>query len=71
MPFNKDPGIRESDVYCSLCFANGRLCYQGNDLEAFKQVCYQAMISRGMNKLLACFYTWCIGFAPRWKKKSR
>ncbi len=69
MPFDKDPGKRESDKYCSLCFQNGRLCYEGNDLKEFKRVCYQSMTGSGMNPLKAKFFTYMIGFAPRWKKK--
>lgn len=68
MPFSKDPGKRESDKYCSLCFNNGKLCYEGNDLKEFQRVCNKSMRDRGMNPLLASFYTWCIRFAPRWKK---
>ena len=70
MPFNKDPGKRESDIYCSLCFKDGELLYKGNDLKAFKQVCRRGMAERGINPLLASFYTFLIGFAPRWRKKS-
>lgn len=68
MPFSKDSGVRESDRYCSLCFKNGELCYKGNDLKEFQKICYDSMISRGTNKLLAKFYTFMIRFAPRWKK---
>jgi hypothetical protein len=68
MPFDKDPGVRESDKYCSLCFKNGKLCYEGNDLKEFQKVCYKSMRDRDMNPILASFYTWCIRFAPRWKK---
>lgn len=68
MPFAKDPGKRESDKYCSLCFKDGKLCYEGNDLQEFQKVAYQSMISRGTNKWLAKLYTFMIRFAPRWKK---
>lgn len=68
MPFNKDPGVRESDRYCSYCFKNGRLCYEGDDLQEFKRVSYQNMVAHGTNKFMAKFYTFMIGFAPRWKK---
>jgi hypothetical protein len=69
MPFSKDPGQRESDKYCSLCFNHVKLCYEGNDLKVFQQAAYEEMIKRGMNKHLAKFYTYIIKFAPRWKKK--
>jgi hypothetical protein len=68
MPFYKDPGKRESDKYCSLCFKNGKLCYEGNNLKDFQKVCYESMINNGTNKYLAKFYTYMIKFAPRWKK---
>jgi len=69
MPFNKDPGNRESDIYCSLCFKNGELLYKGGDLTEFKKLCYHKMRERGINKYPAKLYTFMIGFAPRWRKK--
>lgn len=69
MPFSKDPGRRESDRYCSLCFKDGKLCYAGNDLKAFQRVCYDAMRVRGVNPVTARFYTFMIRFAPRWRQK--
>jgi len=68
MPFNKDLGKRESEKYCSFCFSNGKLCYEGNDLKVFQQKSYEGMIAHGMNKYLAKFFAWTIRFAPRWKK---
>lgn len=68
MPFEKDPGTRESDTYCSLCFKDGKLCYEGTDLKEFQKVCYESMRARGTNPLLAHVYTFMIRFAPRWKK---
>lgn len=68
MPFAKDPGHREHEKYCSYCFKDGKLQYEGNDLKEFQKVVYQAMRNRGMNPILATFYTWMIRFAPRWKK---
>ena len=69
MPFAKDSGRRESDKYCSLCFNNGKLCYEGDDMSLFQQKCYDGMVKRGMNKLMARFFTWTIRFAPRWRGK--
>ena len=69
MPFSKDSGERESDMYCSLCFKNGKLCYEGNNLKEFQKVAYEDMTYRGMNPLLAKFYTFMIRFAPRWEKQ--
>jgi len=68
MPLAKDPGVSGSDKYCSYCFKDGKLCSDGNDVNEFKKVCYENMIKGGMGKLKAIFFTWLIGFAPRWKK---
>ena len=68
MPFDKDPGVRESDKYCSYCFKDGKLCYEGSDLKEFQKVCYTNMRAKGIPFLLAKLYTWMIRFAPRWKK---
>lgn len=68
MPFSKDPGVRESDRYCSLCFQGGRLCYEGTNLKEFQKVSYNGMRKRGTSALLASFYTFMIRFAPRWRK---
>ena len=68
MPFSKDPNPRESDRYCSYCYRNGALCYQGNDLKEFQRVSYEKMVANGNNKLMAKLFTYLIRFAPRWKK---
>ncbi len=68
MPFAKDPGTRESDRYCSLCFKDGKLQYVGNDLKEFQKIVYENMVKNGSNKLFAKFATFMIRFAPRWKK---
>ncbi len=69
MPFAKDPGKRESEKYCSLCFKDGKFCYEGDDLKGFKKACYASMRSRGINPVTAWLYTFMTGFAPRWKNK--
>lgn len=66
MPFAKDPGVREDPRYCSYCFKDGKLCYEG-DWTGFQKVCYEGMKANGMNPLLAKFYAWMTCFAPRWK----
>lgn len=67
MPFSKDPGTRENEKYCSYCFKYGRLI--GRDsLKDFQKHSYDAMVTHGMNRFLAKFYTWMIRFAPRWKR---
>lgn len=66
MPFSKDPGKRENDDYCSLCFKDEKFCYEG-DLKDFQEVCYKAMREDGMGALKAKLFSWMIRFAPRWK----
>ncbi|MDE0118678.1 MAG: zinc ribbon domain-containing protein [Bdellovibrionales bacterium] len=70
MPFNKDLGKRESDIYCSFCFKNGEFLYKGDSLKEFKQLCYQGMKERNINKYVSKLYCFMIGFAPRWKKHN-
>ncbi len=69
MPFDKDPGVRQSDKYCSYCFKDGKLCYEGDDLKLFQKVSYENMVKGGMNKPKAKLFTFLIRFAPRWNKK--
>ena len=70
MPFSKDPKgqNRESEKYCTYCFANGKLCYPGSDLKEFKKAMIDAIVARGESKLKAYFFAFMAGFAPRWKK---
>lgn len=68
MPFEKDTGKRESERYCSLCFQDGKLCYEGNDLKEFQAVAKASMLKNGTHPLKAWFFTKMIAFAPRWKK---
>lgn len=70
MPFKKDPGVREHERYCSLCFKNGAFCYEGNDLKTFQKICYETMRKNGTPFILAKLYTYMIKFAPRWKNKK-
>lgn len=67
MPFHKDKGVREHPDYCSLCYTNGKLCYEGNNLKEFQKICYENMRKGGMNIIFAKLYTHMIKFAPRWK----
>jgi hypothetical protein len=71
MPFKKDPkgANRESEKYCSYCFENGKLNYEGDDVNEFKEAMVDAMTARGENKTKAKLFAWMAGFAPRWKKK--
>jgi len=68
MPLDKDPGQRVSDRYCSYCFKDGKLVYEGTDVKEFKKRSYEGMVAKGMSPLKAKIFTWLIGFAPRWKK---
>lgn len=68
MPLAKDPGVSGSEKYCSYCFKDGKLCYEGNDLKEFQKMSYQGMVEGGMSKPKAWLLTWLIRFAPRWKK---
>ena len=67
MPFAKDPGVRENPKYCSLCFHDGKLAYEGTDRKEFERVVYQSMRERGSNPLFARFAVFMIRFAPRWR----
>lgn len=68
MPFDKDPGTRESDQYCSYCFKNGGFVYDGGSLKEFQRLSYEGMRSGGMSPMKAKVFAWMIRFAPRWKK---
>lgn len=71
MPFTKDPkgAHREHEKYCSYCFENGKLNYEGNDVKEFKKAMIDAIVARGESKTKARFFAFMAGFAPRWKKK--
>jgi len=68
MPLAQDPGVSGSDKYCSYCFKDGKLVYEGTDVKEFQARAYEGMRSKGMGKFQAKFFTWLIKFAPRWKK---
>ncbi len=68
MPFDKDPGKRESDKYCSYCYKDEGFVYKGDDVKEFQRLSYDGMVGNGMNPLQARFFAWMIRFAPRWKK---
>lgn len=68
MPFAKDPGVRESEKYCSLCFSGEKLRYEGNDVKEFQRIARESMRARGVNPFSAALYTFMIRFAPRWKR---
>lgn len=68
MPLDKDPGVSGNEKYCSNCWKDGKLCYEGNDLKEFQKKCYEGMREKGMNPLKAKFFTWMVRWAPRWRK---
>ena len=70
MPFRKDPKgtERESEHYCSYCFAQGKLMYEGNDVKEFKKAMIDAIVARGESKTKAKLYAFMAGVAPRWKQ---
>ena len=70
MPLDGEHGqdVREDDRYCTYCFRDGKLCYEG-DLAGFQKICYEGMTKNGVNRLLARFYAWMVRFAPRWRSK--
>jgi hypothetical protein len=67
MPFSKDATMREHPNYCSYCFNNGKLCYEGNDVHEFKQAMVDAIVTRGEPRWKAKLFAFMAGFAPRWK----
>lgn len=72
MPFTKDPkgADRESEKYCSYCFNNGKLCYEGSDVKEFKKAMVEAIVARGESRIMANIYAFMSGFAPRWKGQN-
>jgi len=57
----------KSTKYCKYCYQNGKLMYEG-DLKTFQDIAYKNMVSMGMWKPKAWFFTKMIAYAPRWKK---
>jgi hypothetical protein len=57
----------KSTKYCKYCYQNGALMYQG-DLKTFQDIAYKNMVSMGMWKPKAWFFTKMIAYAPRWKE---
>lgn len=72
MPFKKDPkgSNREHEKYCSYCFADGKLCYEGADVREFKRAMVHAIVARGENRLKAHLLAFIAGFAPRWRGRN-
>ncbi|KXK09210.1 MAG: putative zinc ribbon domain protein [Microgenomates bacterium OLB22] len=72
MPFKKDPkgAGREHAKYCSYCYTNGKLMYEGTDVREFKRAMIKAIVARGESKIKAHLFAYMAGFAPRWRKKA-
>lgn len=72
MPFTKDPkgAEREHEKYCSYCFTDGKLCYEGTDVNEFKRAMVDAIVARGESRWKAKMFAFMSGFAPRWKGQS-
>ncbi|MEI8395499.1 MAG: zinc ribbon domain-containing protein [Rhodospirillaceae bacterium] len=70
MPLTKDTGQRTSEQYCSFCYQNGRLNAEGASLQEFQRRCFDGMRGRGMNFLIAWFFSFLIRFAPYWKARK-
>lgn len=70
MPFSKDPKgeNREHEKFCTYCYSNGKLNYQGNNLKEFKKAMIAAIVARGESRIKAHIFAFMAGFAPRWKK---
>lgn len=68
MPFVKDPGKRESECYCSLCYKDEKFTYEGNDFREFQALAYEGMLERGVSPVRANLYVFAMRFAPRWKQ---
>ncbi|MBI5456955.1 hypothetical protein HY969_04440 [Candidatus Kaiserbacteria bacterium] len=67
MPLDADSGPRESEKYCSYCFRNGKLTYEGTDVTEFTRLAYEGMRKQGMNIFKAWFFARMIRYAPRWR----
>jgi hypothetical protein len=70
MPFSQDPGVRDTENYCSYCHHDGAFSYTGTDVQEFKALTYAAMRKKGIGWAKAKFFTFVIGFAPHWKKSA-
>ncbi|MEI6352742.1 MAG: hypothetical protein WCO35_02285 [Candidatus Nomurabacteria bacterium] len=68
MPKKSDDGIRENKNFCSYCFKDGKICFQGTKKEYLGMV-YKKMRERKISFLKAKFFCFMISSsAPFWKK---
>lgn len=69
MPFSQDPlrENRESNMYCSYCYKDGKLCFEG-DVHEFMRIGYREMTkTHHIPTWKAKMFITMIRFAPRWK----
>lgn len=71
MPLDEKHGQmdRENERYCNLCFRDGKLCYEGDDVKKFQRHAYEGMRNNGVGPLAARFFVFLIRFAPRWRNR--
>lgn len=67
MPKKDDTGVRENKNFCSYCFKEGKVCFEGEKKE-FIEMCKTQMRKSGISKIKSSFFAWTINFAPWWKK---
>ena len=70
MPKDYDDGMREREDYCSYCYKNGKVCFEGTR-EEFQDMVYKKMRGRGISHIKAKFFTWMIRFAPYWQENNK
>ena len=74
MPLSKDPqgGGSQADGgrstrYCSLCYENGAFRHPDASLEEFQSHCVDALVAKGMPRILAWAFTRGMGKLDRWR----
>lgn len=73
MPLNRDPngGGTEADgtlstTYCSICYEGGDFKHPNVSVEEFQAHCVQALVDKGMPKIVAWAFTRGIPKLGRW-----
>ncbi len=77
MPLDKDPkgGGSEKDgslsiTYCSLCYQDGEFIHPTVSVAEFQAHCVEALVNKGMPKIMAWAFTRGIPKLERWKSTS-
>ncbi|WP_142638066.1 zinc ribbon domain-containing protein [Ruegeria faecimaris] len=75
MPLSKDTegGGSEADGtrstrYCSLCYADGAFRHPDASFEEFQSHCLDALVNKGMPRILAWAFTRGMGRLDRWSE---